>query len=245
MQTPTDWKLESEFHEPFQTWQRFGDSPESNNRLLTAISPMIDRQLQRFNEADRVALRPQAKIIAMKSMKRYNPSQTNLNTWLSLQMQGLNRVHRKQQAILKVPEKVQYDAQRITDAETYLTGELGYPPTTIELSDYLKMSPKKIEYIAKHNRAVNSGRFVGETEDSPLTDPAIFSPVAQDVKISMIYPDLNRRDQLILEHTLGLYGKRRLPVDKLAKKLGVSTATISQRRAAIQAEFDKTESLLR
>jgi DNA-directed RNA polymerase specialized sigma subunit len=245
MPTPTNWKLESPYHEAYKTWQQQGNTPESNKELLNTINPVIEKQLQRFNDEDRILLRPQAKLIALKSMSRYNPTTTNLNTWLSLQLQSLNRISRKQNTILRVPEKIQYDSQRLQDAAVELENHFGRPATIDELSDHVKLSPKRINYVMRHGTAANTGRFVAESEDSPITDPAVYLPVNQEIKIQMVYPDLTPRDKLVMEHSFGLYGKRRLSTADLAKKLKTSTATISQRRAYIQSLLEESESLLR
>jgi DNA-directed RNA polymerase specialized sigma subunit len=48
-----------------------------------------------------------------------------------------------------------------------------------------------------------------------------------------------------MEHSLNLYGKRRLTPAEIAKKLGVSQATVSLRKKHIQQQMDKAVGLLR
>jgi DNA-directed RNA polymerase specialized sigma subunit len=245
MDDTTKWLLEPDFQAPFQTWQASKREPADNAALIKAINPMIDRHLLRFDEQDRIALRPKAKVLALNAMGKYDPTKANLNTYFSQQLQKLNREYNERQQIIHVPENKNYDRQRIIAKATELESELGRAPTTHELSDKMYMSPRKIERIMSMGNAITHGAFESESEEGGSILPAVHSPVKFDTIVDLIYPDLSTTDKLIFEHSFGLYAKKRLPPAQIAKKLGVSQATVSLRKKYIQEQMDKAVGLLR
>jgi DNA-directed RNA polymerase specialized sigma subunit len=237
--------LETPYQEAYQRWK--GDnSPTTTAAFLKTIEPVIEKQLYRFSVDDRNTLRPHAKLITLKAMDNYDPTKASLNTYLSTHLQRLNRVQMKQRNIIPVPEKKQYDAQRIQFATNELTEELGRSPTITEVSERTYLSPKRIEAVMRARADINSGRYDSEGgEDDAFHAPSVSSPLDLQTKLDLIYPDLNGHQKLILEHTLGLYGKRKLSNNDIARKLRVSPAFISQQKQRIQRLLDQSDSLLR
>ena len=240
-----NWLLEPELHEPFNTWQASKREPADNAAFMTALNPMIDKHLLRFEAQDRIALRPKAKVLAIQAMGKYDPKKANLNTYFTQQLQKLNREYNNSQQIIHVPENKNYDRQRIISQAKELEAELGRPPTTYEISDKVHMSPRKIEKIMSIGNAITHGAFESNDPERGTVLPAVYNPVKFETVVDLIYPDLNPQDKLIFEHAYGLYGKKKLTPAELAKKLGVSQATISLRKKHIQEKMDKCVGLLR
>ena len=240
-----NWLLEQEFHEPFNTWQASKRETADNAAIVSAINPMINRHLLRFDEQDRIALRPKAKVLALQAMGRYDPTKANLNTYLTQQLQKLNREYNSRQQIIHVPENKNYDRQRIVAKAMELESELGRAPTTYEISDKLHMSPRKIERIMSIGNAITHGAFESDSGEGGSIMPAVVNPIKFETVVDLVYPDLNPIDKLIMEHNFGLFGKRKLAPADLAKKLKVSQATISLRKKHIQAQMDRCQGLLR
>jgi DNA-directed RNA polymerase specialized sigma subunit len=238
------WRLEPEYHAPYQTWQASKRAPEDNAALVKALGPAIDRSLLRFEANDRVALRPKAKVLALKSLSKYDPKQANLNTYFTQQLQKLNREYNATQQIIHVPENKNYDRQRVVTAASEIESELGRSPTTYELSDRLHISPKKIQKIMSAGNAISYGAFESDDEGGSL-QPAIQSPVKFETIVDLVYPDLNPMDKLIMEHEFRLFGKRKLTPAEMSKKFRVSQATISLRKKHIQELMDKSVNVLR
>lgn len=242
----TKWLMEPEYHQPYQKWKESKREPADNAELLKALNPAIQRPLLRFNEQDRTALRPKAKLLAIQAMSKYNPTKANLNTFLTQQLQRLNREYNATQQIIHVPENKNYERQRIVNGARDLESELGRPPTTYEISDRLHVSPRRIEKIMSIGNAVSYGAFESDdNEEGGSTIPAVVSPVKLDTIVDLVYPDLSAMDKLIMEHSLGVFGKRKLKPAELAKKLRVSQATISLRKKHIQDLMDKSVGILR
>ena len=243
--TQQPWLLESEYHEPFKTWQSSKREPADNAAFLKTLDPLINKHLLRFDEQDRVALRPKAKVLALQAMQKYDPTRANLNSYFSHQLQSINRAYNSSQQIIKVPENRNYARQRIISKASELESEYGRMPTTAELSDKLGMSPKKIEKIMRVGNTVTYGAFESDDEEGGSILPAVVSPVKFDTLVDLVYPDLNTMDKLIFEASYGIYGKRKMTPAQLAKKLGVSQATISLRKRSLQEKMDKAAGLLR
>jgi len=241
----TKWLMEPEYHEPFQTWQSSKREPADNAAFVRAIEPAIKRHMLRFEAQDRAALGPKAKVLTLQSMDKYDPKKANLNTYLTQQLQRLNREYNQRQQIIHVPENKNYDRQRILSQAMTLEAEKGRPPTTAELSDKLHMSPKRIQRIMSTGNAVSHGAFERDDEEGGNMTPSVVTPVSFETVVDLVYPDLNPRDQLIMEHSYGLYGKRKLTPAETAKKLKVSQATVSLRKKHIQEQMDKSVGLLR
>jgi len=239
------WLLEPEYHEPFKSWQSSKREPADNAAFISALNPIINKHLLRFEEQDRVALRPKAKVLALQAMQKYDPTKANINTYFNQQLQKLNREYNSRQQIIHVPENQNYARQRIISTASELEVELGRAPTTFELSDHMHMSPRKIEKIMNRGNVITHGAFESDDDEGGSVLPAVVSPVKFDTIVDLIYPDLGTNDKLIMEHTFGLFGKRKLSPSQLAKKLGVSQATISLRKKYIQEQMDKSVGLLR
>jgi len=240
------WRLEPAYHAPFQTWQASKRTPADNAALVKALGPAIDKSLLRFEANDRLALRPKAKVLALKALDKYDPKQTNLNTYFTQQLQKLNREYNSTQQIIHVSENKNYDRQRVLTAASEIEAELGRAPTTYELSDRLHMSPGKIQKAMSAGNAVSHGAFEApDAEGGGSLQPSVLSPVKFDTIVDLIYPDLNSLDKLIMEHEFGLYGKRKLSAAELSRKLKISQATISLRKKHIQDLMDKSVNVLR
>ncbi len=236
--------LEPHYAEPFTAWQKT-PTPETSAGLLKAINPVLTGALRQYSIPDSPTLRSRAKIMALKSMGRYDPTKAKLQTFLYSQLQGLRRYTAQEQQILTVPEQVGLDLGYVRSAENELRDKLGREPSELEIADHTKLSPKRLAYIRRARQAAPEGMFhksTGEGED-------LYAPSIQErpgnVKHwhKMVYHDLAPIDQVIMEHTLGMHNKPILQNQELAKKLGISPGAVSQRKARIQSKLDMRDAL--
>lgn len=222
-------KLEPEFQEPFTAWTT-NQNPETSRTLLKAMSPAVDKAINsHVGKADPI-LRSHAKKIVLSSLPRYDPSQARLGTFVHNQLAGLKRIAGKQQAMLKVPERVAIDSNRLAAAELELEDELGRPPTDEEISDFTKFSPKRLHRIRTYSPGISTGRMVTDTGAPSEVGVGRSSQLWQ----AIVYDDLSAIDKLIYEHTTGANGKKVLANQALAKKLRLSPGAVSQRKSKIQ-----------
>ncbi len=237
--------LEPEFSEPFTMWQN-DPSPMNSQNLLKAVNPVLTSALRQYGTQSSPTLHSRAKIMAIGAMKRYDPSQAKLRTYLISQLQGLRRYAAKETQILSVPEQVALDIHHLRNTENELRDSLGRDPSDAELSDHLRLPIKRISYIRKAAPSYSESFFHKDTggEGDDLYSPA----VRQDNSAltqwhEFVYNDLAPMDQLVLEHTLGLHGKRMLNNTELARRLRISPGAVSQRKARIQAKLDLRDEL--
>jgi DNA-directed RNA polymerase specialized sigma subunit len=234
---PDDY-LEPSFAEPFNNWQK-KPTPENASTLLTAIHPVLTAALRTYGTQS-PTMYSRAKIMALDAMSRYDPTQAKLRTHLMFQLQGLRRHAAKEQQILSVPEQVGLDLNHLRESENVLRDQLGRDPSTAELSEHTFLSPKRIEYIrAAHPSYSEGGQQRSTDEGEDIYSPAVQMEPNTANLVEMLYHDLSPVDQLIVEHTLGLHGKRLASNQTLARRLKISPGAVSQRKAKIQAQLDE------
>ncbi len=242
--------LEPQLKETYETWARM-KSPQANDMLLKNLSPIIDNAVKTFSggqEANPI-IKSKAKKIVIDSMPNYDPRQTKLKTYVFNQLQGLKRFSLQQSQIISIPEKVQLDFVALKKAEDRLREDLGRDPSTDELADDTMLSPKRIEYVRKLRMPSSEGTISAvdtQSDFSDVSDPAVINPGSKKdtgAWHSFVYSSLSNIDKVIMEHSMGLNGKKILSNEQLARSLRMSPAAISIRKNKIQLELDKREKL--
>jgi DNA-directed RNA polymerase specialized sigma subunit len=192
-------------------------------------------------------LRSKAKALAIGAFKTYDPARAKLKTHLFSQMQGLRRMAAKEEQSVSIPEQILLDQGHLREAEGKLRDELGRDPSDIELADHVGLSPKRISYLRSVKPTLSEGKLTTiDEEGSSMSIPSVELSKDEQEKINkawqdFIYADLHPTDQLIMEHTLGLHGKKVLSNKDIARKLALSPGAISQRKARIQELLDRRE----
>jgi DNA-directed RNA polymerase specialized sigma subunit len=247
---PEETALEPQFKETYEMWSRM-KSPQANDMMIKSLSPIIDNAVKTFSggqEANPI-IRSRAKKIVIDSLPNYDPTKTKLKTYVFNQLQGLKRFSLQQGQIISIPEKVQLDFVNLKKTEDRLREELGRDPSTDELADASMLSPKRIEYVRRLRMPSSEGTIsaVDTSSDfSDISDPAVVSPSnKKDINAwhSFVYSSLSDIDKVIMEHSLGLNGKKLLSNEQIARSLRMSPAAISIRKNKIQQELDKREKL--
>lgn len=223
-------KLEPEYTDAYDAWKS-NESPETRRALLSSIQPAINKGIQRFAGDPNPLIRSHAKRIVLSSIPRYEPSSGKLGTYVYNQLAGLQRIAGKQNATVRVPERIAIDRQALRRAETELADELGRDPSDAELADYSKFSLKRIARIRQYVPGVASGSI--RDESGNMFDPGI-NRDSQALWESVVYDDLDDIDRVIFEHTLGYNGKKQLTNQEIARRLKLSPGAVSQRKSKIQ-----------
>jgi len=235
-----DLLLEPSYRKQYEAWKNT-PSPATSGALLRSVDPVIKSALTTYGgtSSKSPTLYSKARLMALQSLPSYDPKRAKLQTFLMSQLQGLRRAASKEERVLSVPEQVLLDRQHIFDTSKFLEEELGREPSTMELADRLKLSPKRIEYIQKYRPAMAEGSFVAQTEEGGAEPwaPAVESDGSASWR-EFVYHSLDNTDKLIMEYTLGMHGRSPLSNQELAKKLRVSPGAISQRKAKIQDKID-------
>ncbi len=230
---PTAQKLEPEFQELYTQWSAQPQNKAVTGKLLTALNPTIDKAIRAHVGDPHPLIKSKARNIVLKSLPKYDPAQTQLNTYITNQLYSLRRVNRKQTQIISIPERMTQEYSRLNAAEANLRDQLGREPTTIELADNVGLSPKRIQKI-------RSFKYPVPESQAEALGPN-FSPGIQSKKshwLEVIYHDLDNTDQQIMEYSFGMFGKPMLSNQTIATKLGLSPGAVSQRKAKIQKYLD-------
>lgn len=241
---PTQIALEPEFQSAYSTWKS-NPGPESNDVLLKSLQPIIDNAVKAYAGNASPIIKSKAKKIVIDSLPGYDPQGSKLKTYLFNQLQGLKRFSMQQGQIISVPEQVQLDHSNLKRTENELREQLGREPSTEELADAANLSVKRINYVRNLKNPMSEGfvsRPAPNSEGTDYGDPSVVGASGKKDAAAwhdFVYGSLSPTDKLIMEHTMGLYGKGVLSNEQIARKLGVSPAAVSIRKNKIQQELDK------
>lgn len=242
---PENHLLEENYQKPFMDWKN-NPNPTTNQGLLEAVKPVIDKSLRLYSRGSSTSptLRSKAEQITLNAVKGYDPSRAKLQTHLMSHLQGLQRATAKEERIISAPEQVLLDHKNLYMASAKLKDELGRDPSDSELADKLNMSLKRISYVRQLRNPLAESTFDVHGSD---TERGSYAPAVLDNNDGgwkeFVYHSLPPRDQLVMEHALGLHGKNQLDGLALAKKLNMSPGRVSQIKSRIQQKLDRRAEL--
>lgn len=143
------------------------------------------------------------------------------STYLTNQLQKLSRLSTQYGGTVRVPENKQFKINRLNQFEEGLKQELGREPTVSELSDASGMGMSSVNSLLQARKK--------EVNLSNLAFAPVFFEGDDDDWVHFVYHDLSEKDKLIFEHRTGFGNKPVLDNVAIAKKLGISPSTVSQR----------------
>lgn len=239
-------KLEPEYGPTYQGWVA-NQNPKSNDDMVLKMQPLIDSAVKAYVGQDvPPSVRLQAKRMALDGLKTYDPMQSKLKTHIMWHMQGLKRISSKANQILNVPERVRLDSHYIDRSFNELEDKLGRDPSDYELSEHTGLSAKRIGKVRGFKSGISEGAASApmvNSDNENSSDPSSVIP-GRDTGAAwrgFVYDGLDDRSKLIMEHTLGMHGKPVLDNIRLANKLRISPARVSQIRAELQNKMDGRE----
>ena len=238
-------KIESAYQPAYTAWSE-NPNPTTTSDLLKQINPVIDSAMKTFGgaAAQSPTLRSHARRISMESFNTYDPAKGPLKTHLMANLQGLRRKSQQEQQIISIPEQVALDLYQTEEAGKELEDKLGRTPSDEELADFTGVSLKRLGYIRQARRPVAEGTIMQSTGDAGMYMPAVKAPQESSAAwVELIYSDLNKTDQYILERSMGLHGHQPQSQGQIAKALRLSPGAVSQRQQRIQAQLDKRDEL--
>ena len=234
-------KLEPEYAKHYYQWKST-PSPSTRSQLLKTVNPVIDEAVHSYGGASRGSpvLRSRARMMALKSFDTYDPVKGTMKTHMLSQLRSLQRAGAQEANIISMPEQVALDRQHLMELEMELEDRLGRTPSDNELADSSGLSLKRLTHIRQGHAGINTGRIAPTDENNQAPAVQIPGQDNMDAWTEFVYQDLTSpRDQMIMEHALGLHGKKRLPPQEIAKRLGITPSAVSQRSAKIQASMDE------
>ena len=208
--------------------------PDTARAALAAVHPLVERAVAAQGlSGDPLAL-SRGRRLALDALTRYDPNKAALSTYLHASLQGVRRQSRKAARPVAAAGRVGLERARAQAAAEELEHELGRPASAGEVADRIGVPLKRLSDVLTHRPAAAGAAFAGG--DGPAVTgvgPAKVGPWAH-----LVYQDLSPNDQLVMEHTLGLYGQPVLGVGELAKRINRSPGAVSQARRRIQELLD-------
>lgn len=231
-----------DFDSAYGTWQK-DPTPKNNTRLLSTLQPVIDTAVSSYGgAAPSPTLKSRARLMALKALNTYDPQRGNVRTHLLSQLQGIRRLSAQEQNIISIPEQVGLDFQKMHSSQQELQDRLSREPTDTELADHTGLSARRLQKIRAFHQPLAEGATHVETADGVSDGAASELPNNRghaDAWLNFVHGDLGPKDQLIMELTLGLNGRRRTSTQDIAGKLNITPGAVSQRAAKIQTMLDK------
>jgi DNA-directed RNA polymerase specialized sigma subunit len=212
----------------FELWQRWKKSNSSADltALLVRLQPLIQREVGKWGSAvPTVALEAKGRELTVEALRTYNPSMgAAIGTHVTSRLRKLSRYVYPYQNIARLPENKTLMFNTFTVASSRLYDDLGREPTTEELADELKWTPKR---VAEFNRSFGRKELV-ESEGSSLETSEVMSPM-----VGFYYHGLAPDDKLLFEAITGYpdpNGRNRLSNSRIMSKFKMTQGQLSYKK---------------
>lgn len=232
-------KNPDDFSEDIRTYLN-DPTPAAGDTLLARIGPVIDRAAQANLSKPSPVMLGRARLLAMESLPKYDSS-TSLYTFLTGQLMPLRREAAASRTGVKVPRNLAQEKNTLKKISLELEDELGRSPSSSELADRAGISLEKLYKLNKLNLPQIAEREYESPDGNTSTASDFAAIYDNDLWRQAVYHDLNPVNQIIMEHSLGMFGKPRLTNQDIAKLLRISPSAVTQRKAVIQAKLNQVE----
>lgn len=216
---------------PYETWQA-NPTPANLYAVTVSLKPTIDSVVASLGGSGSPDVAAKARVLAAKAVKSYDPSYgASLPTWVSQQLRQLTRQVRKSNNIISIPEGIQLDAFKLSNAEAEFVDENNREPTVIELADITGIPVKRITDVRTKMRPVaQESKFIDDSGNTALQHSSVdHYPEALDY----VYNDSDLMDRRILEYTLGYGGHEILDNQQIMQTLKLTPVQLSRRKARL------------
>lgn len=161
--------------------------------------------------------------LARKAAENFDTKKNiKFSTYLTNALQKLSRLSTQYGASVRVPENKQFKINKLNQLEAELHETSGMTPTAADLADASGMSLNHVNsLLTARKKEVN----LSNLSFAPIFDTGD----SENEWVHFVYHDLSDKDKLIFEYRTGFGGKPVLDLASIAKKLGMSASTVSQR----------------
>lgn len=221
--------------EKWHAWKK-DPTPETLGALYHEVDRTIKHAVDQFSASGipTPALESQARTIAYKAFKSFDPSKAQLHTHVHNHLKNLNRYVDKYSQTIRLPETKARQADKVYKAMKTLEERLGRMPTTTEISEHTGIGQSTLGGLMRHQTHLYSNNE-GSTFGQPVMDNASDLELAQEVVFHM----LNPQQQIVFQHTLGYAGHPRIAGGDIAKMLKVSPARVTAVRKDIGKRMEE------
>ena len=231
--------------EMWRDWKSSNEDPDKLQPLLTALNPVIRQNVNKYS-APRIykpAIEGHARMLTVSALKRYDPAKkANISTFVNSNLMSLNRYVKQNQNFSRIVENRAAIIGPVQKAVDQLKEELGREPTTNEIADRTKMSPKEIDRLSGELRAdIFTLPNVEFGDSSPFQE---FSPVEKEI-LEMLPYELTFDENRVFDILFGRNGQRKeTKGNAIAKRLNWSPAKVSGIKKKIMKKYREYEGAL-
>lgn len=209
--------------ELWKTWRKSGN-PNDLKKLLDRLQPLIYREMGKWQSTvPPAALESKGRLLAVEALQSYNPNMgAAIGTHVTARLRKLSRFVYPHQNVVRLPENKQLMYNTFTVAQGNLYDNLGREPTSTELADELKWTPKKVNDFQRsfgRRELVESEGVGGDdatTPENALTD--------------FFYHGLTSEDKLLFEDITGYGGKTPKNNEQLRRKYNLTQGQLSYKK---------------
>ena len=234
------------YPDSYESW-RSNSTPDNLYKVVKDMAPTINYALSNLGAMGDPALEGEASLVAAKAIRKYDPDQgTKLSTYMTHQLQQMNRIARKLREPLRIPERQQMERHALFNSEMEFTEKYGREPSTAELADFTNIHIDKIGKLRRLPYTVRTQEYTRGTEDaegdpaSPIVDKLDF----MDEAIDYVYLNSQPLDQRVFELMTGYAGSELLTPKEVAERLDISRSQVSRRFARMVSDLQDIEGRL-
>lgn len=240
----------SNIGQAYTNWRQ-NPSKQNLNTVIETLKPTINYALSSYQGKGDPFIETQAKILASKAIKAYDPSyNVTLPTYLTSQMRKLTRIVRESRSPIKIPERTFYDIAELKEAENELLEKNGgREPDVQQLADYMGVPVDKIEKTRnKMVKQISENSYFSNSNYSDENDAidsldSLKSDQNQSAylkeALNYAYNSSDYREKKILEWTCGYGGAKIRTPKQIADKLGISESQVSRLTAKLALKVSK------
>ena len=234
----------NELQQMILKWKKTHDK-ELGNKILQRLKPIITNAVIRNAGNPDPVLMSRARVLVLKSLKNYDPSKGQINTYVFNVLQGIKRYRFQFISGVHIPESARLQKQQLEQIELEMEEQLGRPPTLDELADKTGWSKKRIQHLQQLSESLSASTLDTFMETNPggfqVQGPRRQEDVQGEIWKEIVYQDLDPKDKKIFEWTIGYKGSKKLPNEEIARRLKLTPGAISQRKKKIQQKLNELE----
>lgn len=222
-------------------WQ-LNPNADNTKLVLQKLQPTIHSAITSFAAGQDKELAVPAANLALETLKSYDPTMgAEPATHVFNGLRRLNRIAGSRGSLMHYAEQKRIDAGRMKRWAKDFEDENGREPSMSEIADQFGVSMKNATALMNMPRETTESAYVAEDTKESL---AGFSNVSNDDYLNYIYLSVGPVDQKIIEWTSGFHKKPILSNNEIARKLNISAAAVSQRKAKLQAMMSEVRELV-
>lgn len=223
----------------YDTWKT-SRSPEDLHQVVKALEPTIRYSLASVNALEDPVVRAKAILHTTEAVSKFDPTKpgsASLPTYVSSQLRQLSRAARQSRAIVRMPERIQLDAHKLSQARKEYSDKYGRDPDSLELADFSGIPLKRIEKINRFSYALPAEEQAGDIAGGE-------EPDWEREAMEYVYHDADHTDRRILELKTGYGGNPTMSPQEIAVKLNLTPSQLSRRSARLAWKINQLRNSL-